>query len=70
MSFKQGREKVLHLLGWGRGSSGSSRGLSNVVIPTPNASIDHYGKELQDIVNGENNEEHQYYKLSTKTNIK
>ena len=69
------REKVLHLLGWGRGrgrgrSSGSSRGLSNIVIPIENASIDHFAKELQDIVNGENSEEHPYYKLCTKTKYK
>ena len=51
---------------WEEGSSGSSRGLSNIVLPIENASIDPYGKELQDIVNGENNELHQYYKLSKK----
>ena len=47
--------------------SGSSRGLSNIVIPIENASIDHFAKELQDIVNGKKSEEHPYYKLTTKT---
>ena len=48
------------------GSSGSSRRLSNIVLPIENASIDHYAKELLAIVDGENDELHQYYKLSTK----
>merc|ERR1711895_26880 len=47
------------------GCSGSSRGLSNIVLPVENASIDHYAKELQDIIEGENNESHEYYNLFT-----
>merc|ERR1711895_227218 len=49
------------------GCSGSSRGLSNIVLPVESASIDHYAKELQDIIEGENNESHEYYKLSTQS---
>ena len=48
------------------GSSGTSRGISNRVIPFKNASIDSYAKELQDIVDGEENEGHLYYKLGPK----
>ena len=47
------------------GCSGSSRGLSNIVLPVENASIDHYAKELQNIIEGENDENHEYYNLST-----
>ena len=47
------------------GCSGSSRGLSNIVIPVENASIDHYAKELHDIIEGEKDVNHEYHNLTT-----
>ena len=49
------------------GSSGSSGGLSNVVLSIENASIDPYAKDLQAITEGVKGESHEYYRLSTKT---
>ena len=50
---------------------GEGRGLSNVVIHTPNASIGNYAHELLNIVNGKKeNENHPYFKSSTKINYK
>ena len=50
---------------WEEGCSGSSRGLSNIVIPVENASIDHYAKELHDIIEGEKDVNHEYHNLTT-----
>ena len=62
-SVNRHSQKCVIQAGEGGGSSGSSRGLSNV-IPTPNASIDHFAHELEDIVDVKKNEGSPYFKLS------
>ena len=50
----------------GEGSSGSSRGLPNVVLPITNSSIDNYSEELQKITEGKGDPKHKYYNLKDK----
>ena len=46
------------------GSSGSSRGLPNVIVlPIDNSSIDTYSEDLQKITEGKGDPTHKYYKL-------
>ena len=46
------------------GCSGSSRGLSNIVIPIENAAIDQYSEEFNNIIEG-TDVNHEYHSLST-----
>ena len=53
-----------------RGSSGSSRGIPNLVSPIPNASSDPYADEFTHIVEGETDPKLPYYKLGKKITYK
>ena len=53
-----------------RGSSGSSRGIPNLVSPIPNASSDPYAAEFNYIVEGNTDPQLPYHKLSKKITYK